>query len=181
MDTTFFRIKLVSFAKQCFPRKTVHFGNKHFVFNISISLSLPFQSTLLFTFTVLCFLQQRQHSSTGDKEEKDTHLALVIHSHDAPLQSEPQHHDLPGDPAGGSSGAVLRLVCPAQPLRLHPLKWQSSRAVVVVVAIRLIVPGSGVQSTPICLLSYGARLACVDQTAEAQCESSPNGCEGSIA
>lgn len=137
--------------------------------------------------SALSFLQQRQHSSTEEKEEKDPHQSTssttelpLIYNHDAPLQSEPQHHDFPGDPAGGSSGAVLRLVRPAQPLRLRPIQRQSSRAAIVVVAIRLILLGSGVQSTPICLLSYGACLACVDQTAEAQCAGTPNGCEGSI-
>lgn len=104
----------------------------------------------------------------------------VIHSHHVPLQNEHQHYDFPGDPAGSNSGAVEWLVLPTQSLQLCPLQWQSSCSPAVIVAIRLILPGSGVQSAFICLLSYGARMACLVQTPKSQFSDPPNHRQGFI-
>lgn len=147
---------------------------------LSLSLALSPSIQVLHPPSVL----QRQHTPPQETKKGKTHIRdqtlTVIRSHHVPLQGEPQHHDFPGDSAGCSGGAVLRLVRPAQSLQHCPLQRQSSRSAAVVMAIRLVLPWSGVQSAPICLLPYGACLARVDQTAEIWSTGAPNGCEGSI-
>lgn len=151
--------------------------------SFSLGLFLSLNSTLSST-SALSFLQQRQDTApqrTKKREIVIKHQRLtVIHSHHVPLQNEHQHYDFPGDPAGGNSGAVEWLVLPAQSLQLCPLQWQSSCSPAVIVAIRLVLPGSGVQSASICLLSYGARMACLVQTPNSRFSDPPNHRQGFI-
>lgn len=119
---------------------------------ISLSLFAPSLSLSLLPSNFLIYpqrcLRQRQNTAPKRTRKRKIHIKLlrltVICSHHASLQSEPQHHDFPGDPTRGSSGAVLWLVCPAQSLWLCPLQWQSTRSAAFILEIRLILPGSGV-------------------------------------
>lgn len=95
----------------------------------------------------------------------------MIDGHHVPLSNERQHHGFPGDPAGGNSVALLRLVLPSRYLQRPRflLQWQSSRSIAVVVAIWLVLFGPGLQSASISLLSDGAGMARVappEQTQE---------------
>lgn len=116
------------------------------------------------------------------RETKESFIKrpTLIYSHHVPLPNEHQHHDISGDPSGGSSDVTEWLVLPVHSLQLRSLRWKSSRSPAVIMAIRLFLPGSSVQPTSISLLSYGAWMAHLDQDPNSRSSDTSSKCQGLI-
>ncbi|KAI3371716.1 hypothetical protein L3Q82_024279, partial [Scortum barcoo] len=87
------------------------------VWTVGRAAGSPFQLNAEILYPMEPFIFCSRIDTQPDEQEKFPHQApeCVIHSHHAPLQCEPQHHDFPGDPAGSSGGAVLRVVFSQHP------------------------------------------------------------------
>lgn len=145
---------------------------KHTCFLLNMPISFPLSLTDLNS--VLSAAEPRE-----TKESFIKRLTL-IYSHHVPLPNEHQHHDIFGDPSRGSSDVIEWLVLPVDSLQLCPLQRKSSCSPDVIMAIRLFLPGSGVQPTSISLLSYGAWMAHLVQNPNRRSSDTSSKCQGLI-